>query len=74
MYFDPTIRGRGLGRELLVKMIEKARNMGYMRVYLETASVLKQAVHLYESAGFKPVEVKHTPRCDQAYILELGSR
>ena len=68
MYFDPSIRGRGLGKELLAKMIEKARNMGYMRVYLETASVLKQAVHIYESAGFRPVDVKHTPRCDQAYI------
>jgi len=74
MYFDPSIRGRGLGKELLAKMIEKARNMGYMRVYLETASVLKQAVHLYESAGFQPVDVKHTPRCDQAYVLELRSR
>jgi len=74
MYFDPSIRGRGLGKELLAKMIEKARNMGYMRVYLETASVLKQAVHLYENAGFQPVDVKHTPRCDQAYVLELRSR
>jgi N-acetylglutamate synthase-like GNAT family acetyltransferase len=73
MYFDPSIRGRGLGKELLEKMIEKARNLGYMRVYLETASVLKQAVHIYEKAGFRPVNVKHTPRCDQAYILELGN-
>jgi N-acetylglutamate synthase-like GNAT family acetyltransferase len=73
MYFDPSIRGRGLGKELLEKMIEKARNLGYMRVYLETASVLKQAVHIYERAGFRPVDVKHTPRCDQAYILELES-
>ena len=73
MYFAPSIRGRGLGKELLSKMIEKARNLGYLRVYLETASVLKQAVHLYESAGFVPVKEKHTPRCDQAYVLELMS-
>jgi putative acetyltransferase len=74
MYFDPSIRGRGLGKKLLTKMIEKARNMGYLRIYLETASVLEQAVHLYESAGFLPVDVKHTPRCDQAYILELSDK
>jgi putative acetyltransferase len=72
MYFDPSIRGRGLGKKLLVEMIEKAKNHGYLRVYLETASVLKQAVHIYENAGFRPVDVKHTPRCDQAYVLELG--
>lgn len=71
MYFAPSIRGLGLGRKLLARTIEKARNMGYLRVYLETARVLKQAVHLYEAFGFAPVDVKHTPRCDQAFILEL---
>ena len=72
MYFAPEIRVRGLGRKLLERTIEKARNLGYLRVYLETARVLKQAVHLYESVGFTPVDVKHTPRCDQAFTLELG--
>ena len=72
MYFDPSIRGRGLGKQMLKEMIEKAKILGYLRVYLETASVLAQAVHLYESEGFQPVEVKHTPRCDQAYVLELS--
>lgn len=74
MYFAPQIRGRGLGKKLLAAVIEKSKEMGYLRVYLETASVLKQAVHIYEAAGFKPVDVKHTPRCDQAYVLELFDR
>ncbi|HEY2866260.1 MAG TPA: GNAT family N-acetyltransferase [Pyrinomonadaceae bacterium] len=72
MYFARSIRGLGLGRKLLGRTLEKARNMGYLRVYLETARVLKQAVHLYEGFGFTPVDVIHTPRCDQAYILEFG--
>lgn len=74
MYFSSEVRGRGLGQILLQKMIEKAKNLGYLRVYLETASVLKQAVHIYEKAGFKPFADKHTPRCDQAYVLELGGK
>jgi putative acetyltransferase len=73
MYFAPEVRGRGLGQKLLREMIEKARNLGYLSVYLETATVLKQAVHIYEKAGFKPVVDRHTPRCDQAYVLELGN-
>jgi putative acetyltransferase len=71
MYFDRSIRGRGLGNAVLARAIEMAREMGYLRVYLETASVLKEAVHLYEKFGFRPVGEKHTPRCDQAYVLEL---
>src|ERR1043165_9434809 len=37
MYFAPEVRGRGIGQKLLREMIEKARNLGYLRVYLETA-------------------------------------
>lgn len=71
MYFATHIRGHGLGKKILARTIEKARSLGYLRLYLETASVLKQAVHLYEKFGFRPVDVKHTPRCDQGYMLEL---
>ena len=74
MYFAPEVRGLGLGKKLLREMIEKARNLGFLRIYLETASVLKQAVHIYEKAGFAPVVEKHTPRCDQAYVLELQEK
>ena len=72
MYFAPELRGRGLGREILSRAVENAKSLGYLSVYLETALVLKQAVHLYESFGFRPVDIKHTPRCDRGYILELG--
>lgn len=74
MYFAPELRGRGMGRKILLRAIEKAKSLGYLRVYLETAFVLKQAVHLYESFGFQPVEIKHTPRCDQGYMLELDGK
>jgi putative acetyltransferase len=72
MYFLPSLRGRGLGRRLLERMIAIAKQKGYRRIYLETASRLEEAVHLYESVGFRPFEEKHTPRCDQAFVLELG--
>jgi len=74
MYLHPSIRGRGLGKKLLERIIRRARELGYLRIYLETASILKTAVHLYENAGFRPVQGKHTPRCDQAYVLELSEK
>lgn len=52
-------------------MIETARHLGYKQIYLETAGILKEAVGLYKSFGFQPTCEKHTPRCDQAYFLDL---
>lgn len=71
MYFAPELRGRGMGRRTLARMIERARALGYKKIYLETASVLKEAVALYEKFGFEETDEKHTPRCDAAYFLNL---
>ncbi len=72
MYLRRDYRGKGLGRMLLEDALARARKLGFRRVTLETASVLKEAIRLYERYGFRP----HTPnhlshRCDQAYVLEL---
>ncbi len=71
MYFAKELRGRGMGKKTLARMIEKARPMGFKKIYLETATVLKEAVHLYEKFGFQPTNEKHTPRCDAAYSLDI---
>lgn len=72
MYLHPAARGRGLGRKLLETAVARARELGFRRVTLGTASVLKEAVQLYERAGFKPIPCDHFPgRCDAAYALEL---
>ena len=71
MYFTKDLRGKGYGKKTLQRMIDKARSLGCKQLYLETAGVLKEAVGLYKSFGFRETEEKHTPRCDQAYFLEL---
>ncbi len=73
MYFSPKLRGRGIGRETLQRMIETAKTLGFKRIYLETATVLVEAVKLYEKFGFAPTDEKHTPRCDAAYTLTVNS-
>jgi N-acetylglutamate synthase-like GNAT family acetyltransferase len=71
MYFAKELRGRGIGKKTLERMIAAARAKGFKKIYLETASVLKEAVHLYEKFGFAPSDEKHTPRCDAAYSLNI---
>lgn len=73
MYFLPEARGRGLGRQLLQDLVDCARERGFERIVLETASVLDEAISLYRKNGFVPLARERlTCRCDQAYVLSLG--
>ena len=72
MYLHRDYRGKGLGKRLLEDAMTQARERGFTKAVLETASVLKEAIALYQSYGFVPHHSDHlSPRCDQAYILEL---
>jgi len=46
-------QGKGLGSLILDKLIEKAKELGYKKLILDTALKQKVAQHLYESRGFK---------------------
>ena len=73
MYARKDVRGQGLGRRLLDRSLAWARARAHPRVELETASVLKEAIALYEKSGFVARPGKpDTCRCDRAYVLELA--
>jgi len=71
MYFRPELRGMGMGKSTLRRSIEAARRLGYERITLETASVLKEAIGLYTSFGFRDLEGSHADRCDRSFYLDL---
>jgi putative acetyltransferase len=72
MYLAPGARGKGLGRRLLEHALGKAKILGFSRVELETASVLKETIALYESYGFKKFCAAHlSSRCDSAYYVNI---
>jgi len=54
MYLRREFRGRGLGKRLLEDALANARRLGFKKVVLETASVLKEAIALYQAYGFTP--------------------
>lgn len=56
-------QGKGLGYKLGIAALEKAKEMGAAKVYLETNDVLKPALRLYEKLGFQHIEHKPTPYC-----------
>lgn len=75
MYLLPGARGKGLGRQLLQKCLEAARQRGFRTCYLETINRMDRAQRLYLSAGFTPLDgpmgsTGHNA-CDAWYALEL---
>ena len=53
MWLDAKARGIGLGRSLIEKCIQQAKELGYKKIYLETMPELKQAIKIYERSGFE---------------------
>ncbi len=51
-YLAKEARGKGIGKLLLEKCLEKAKDLGYKKVYLESIPEFSKAVSIYEKQGF----------------------
>ena len=72
MYLLPQVRGQGLGRFLLAQLEQAAAKQGFKEAWVETATVLKEAVKLYEKNGYQPMSGVETERCDRVYSKALS--
>ena len=68
MYLSPLVRGQGLGKYLLQQLEKAIADRGFQEIWIETASVLKEGVKLYESSGYQPATGVETKRCDRVYV------
>ena len=71
MYLLPQVRGQGLGRFLLTHLETRIQSKGFSDLWIETASVLEEAVILYEKSGYEPATGVETDRCDRVYFKRL---
>lgn len=72
MFLAPAARGKGLGRALLVAVLDEARARGYRVMELETDTSLKEAVQLYRRHGFVQIEQPNSVRrCNTVMHLTL---
>jgi putative acetyltransferase len=67
MYLLPIARGKGLGRFLLNALENVIIERGFEEIWIETASVLREAVILYERSEYEPATGVETERCDRVY-------
>jgi len=56
MYVRPDGRGVGAGRLLVQRLLEDAKELGYIRVRLESLKALTAAHSLYRSVGFREID------------------
>jgi putative acetyltransferase len=72
MYILPKARGQGLGKFLLQELESKIATRGFDEIWIETASILKEAVKMYENSGYQPTTGVEAPRCDRVYMKALS--
>jgi putative acetyltransferase len=61
MAVSPELRGLGIGRKLLEHAVTQAKRIGAKSLFLGSNSRLENAVHLYESIGFRHVPPESLP-------------
>ena len=73
MAVSPKAKGKGIGWLLGQETIKKAKTLGAKKIYLESNTVLKPAINLYNKLGFKKIVGRPTPyeRCNIQMELDI---
>jgi GNAT superfamily N-acetyltransferase len=77
MFVTPPMRGHGLSRLVLAELETRASALGYERLVLETGVRQPEAMRLYETSGYTPIEPYGFYRSEpmsRCYAKRLGSR
>ncbi len=67
MYVLPDQRGKGLGKTILARLIDEAKEIGYGKILLDIACYMTAAHSLYRSVGFTDVEYYSEAETDEAF-------
>jgi GNAT superfamily N-acetyltransferase len=71
LYVRPIFRGGKLGKELVDRVLQHARDLGYQRIRLDThPPTMQAAVKLYRRLGFQ--EVTDTDPVEGLVYMELA--
>jgi carbonic anhydrase len=72
LYLKPELRGKGIGNELVQKLIQDAKEIGYKKMRLDTIKEkMPNAVKLYEKYGFVKTEKYYNNPNPHTLFMEL---
>lgn len=73
----PSQQSKGLGRDLMNRLIAKAKALGSEQVFLEVRSDNDKAIQLYKSLGFDQIDIRkryYQPSGTDALVMRLRIR
>ena len=71
LYVQPQYRGRGLARQLIRRITEDARQIGYRCMLLDPLPVLEDAVRLYRQLGFYEIPCYNDSPVESTLFFQL---
>jgi len=74
LYLRPEFRGNGVGKKMTAEIIRAAQTIGYTEMRLDTVPIMKEAISIYRSMGFKEIEPYRDNPIPSAIFMELSLR
>jgi len=71
LYVSPNARGLGLGRTLVLRILDEARKLGYRAIRLDTLPQMADAQALYAGLGFRDIEPYYDSPIAGTRFMEL---
>ena len=71
MYTRPAYRGQKLGWRMALLLIDKAKELGYRKMRLDTIATMVEAIGLYRSLGFRDIPPYYHNPVPGARFMEL---
>lgn len=71
LYVKSEYRGRAIGKQLALAVIQEAKTIGYHCMRLDTLSTMSEAMALYQMLGFTRIEPYYDNSVEGALFFEL---
>lgn len=71
LYIKPAFRRRGIAKALVLRLIDDAREIGYLHMLLDTLPFLQTAIRMYQNLGFYEIDRYNDSPMDTSIYMKF---